>query len=118
MPKQVETERDGVINTHNFIFNQFKHMVFPPTVADRRTWLHVPSGTHWSTSRVTHQVVKIQNRDFCLERWKKIMDISNVSSVFRTESVSDCRYEMINDGIDWDEKQITVSCVQNHGKVV
>ena len=23
---------------------------------DRRTWLHLPSGTHWSTSSDTHQV--------------------------------------------------------------
>ena len=27
---------------------------------DRRTWLHVPSGTLWSTSSDTHQVVEIQ----------------------------------------------------------
>ena len=27
---------------------------------DRRTWLHAPSGTHWSTSSDTHQVVEIQ----------------------------------------------------------
>ena len=27
---------------------------------DRRTWLHVASGTHWSTSSDTHQVVEIQ----------------------------------------------------------
>ena len=26
---------------------------------DRRTWLHVPSGTHWSTSSDNHQVVEI-----------------------------------------------------------
>ena len=30
------------------------------TEVDRRTWLHVPSGTHWSTSSYTHQVVEIQ----------------------------------------------------------
>ena len=30
------------------------------TEIDRRTWLHVPSGTHWSTSSDTHQVVEIQ----------------------------------------------------------
>ena len=30
------------------------------TEVDRRTWLHVPSGTHWSTSSDTHQVVEIQ----------------------------------------------------------
>ena len=31
-----------------------------PGTVDRRTWLHVPSGTHWSTSSDTHQVVEIQ----------------------------------------------------------
>ena len=25
-----------------------------------RTWLHVPSGTHWSSGSDTHQVVEIQ----------------------------------------------------------
>ena len=34
------------------------------TGVDRRTWLHVPSRTHWSTSSDTHQVVEIQKRDF------------------------------------------------------
>ena len=29
------------------------------TEVDRRTWLHVPSGTHWSTSSDTHQVVEV-----------------------------------------------------------
>ena len=29
-------------------------------VVYRRTWLHVPSGTHSSTSSDTHQVVEIQ----------------------------------------------------------
>ena len=32
---------------------------FESTDVDRRTWLHVPSGTHWSTSSDTHQVVEI-----------------------------------------------------------
>ena len=27
---------------------------------NRRTWLHVPPTTHWSTSSDTHQVVEIQ----------------------------------------------------------
>ena len=27
---------------------------------DRRTWLHVPSGTPWSISSDTHQVVEIK----------------------------------------------------------
>ena len=30
------------------------------TKVDRRTWLHVPSGTPWSTSSDTHQVVEIR----------------------------------------------------------
>ena len=29
------------------------------TKVDRRTWLHVPSETPWSTSSDTHQVVEI-----------------------------------------------------------
>ena len=32
---------------------------YESTEVDRRTWLHVPSGTHWSTSSATHQVVEI-----------------------------------------------------------
>ena len=30
------------------------------TEIDSRTWLHVPSGTPWSTSSDTNQVVKIK----------------------------------------------------------
>ena len=37
---------------------------YESTEVDRRTSLHVPSGTHWSTSSDTHQVVEIQKRDF------------------------------------------------------
>ena len=32
---------------------------YESTEVDRRTWLHVPSGTHWSISSDTHQVVEI-----------------------------------------------------------
>ena len=32
---------------------------YESTEADRRTWLHLPSGIHWSTSSDTHQVVEI-----------------------------------------------------------
>ena len=31
---------------------------YESTEVARRTWLHVPSGTHWSTSSETHQVVE------------------------------------------------------------
>ena len=43
----------------------FKHGKFyalkryESTEVDRRTWLHVPSGTLWSTSMDTYQVVEI-----------------------------------------------------------
>ena len=30
------------------------------TEVDRRTWLHVPSGTPWSTSSDSHQVAGIK----------------------------------------------------------
>ena len=33
---------------------------YKSTEVDRRTWLHVPSGTPWFTSSDTHQVVEIQ----------------------------------------------------------
>ena len=33
---------------------------YESTEVDRRTWLHVPSGTHWSTSSDTYHVVEIQ----------------------------------------------------------
>ena len=33
---------------------------YKSTEVDGRTWLHVPSGTPWSTSSDTHQVVEIQ----------------------------------------------------------
>ena len=32
---------------------------YESTEVDLRTWLHVPSGTQWSTSSDTHQVVAI-----------------------------------------------------------
>ena len=67
VPKQAEAKRDGVINPQNYNFNQFwtrnismLSKRYESTEVDRRTWLHVPSGTHWSTSSDTHQVVEIQ----------------------------------------------------------
>ena len=33
---------------------------YESTEVDRRTRLHVPSGTYWSTSSDTHQVVEIE----------------------------------------------------------
>ena len=33
---------------------------YKSTEVDRRTWLHVPSGTHWSISSDTHQVVEMK----------------------------------------------------------
>ena len=42
---------------------------YESTEVDRRTWLHVPSGTDWSTSSDTHQVVEIISphlKSFCV----------------------------------------------------
>ena len=49
-------------NTENLMLSKR----YKSTEVDRRTWLHVSSGTPWSTSSDTHQVVKIQ-RDFYLD---------------------------------------------------
>ena len=35
---------------------------YEPTKVNLRTWLHLPSGTHWSTSSDTHEVVEIKKR--------------------------------------------------------
>ena len=45
----------SIFNTENF--DALKR--YESTEVDRRTWLHVPSGTLWSTSSDTHQVVEI-----------------------------------------------------------
>ena len=64
--KQGKAKRDGVINPilqSHWILNTENFMLserFESTEVDRRTWLHVPSGTPWSTSSDTHQVVEIQ----------------------------------------------------------
>ena len=55
--KRDKAERNGVINPQSFNFNQIltqKMLMLSKrhesTEDDRRTWLHVPSGTQWSTS--------------------------------------------------------------------
>ena len=35
---------------------------YESTKVNRRTWLHVPWGTHWSTSSDTHQVVEMKKK--------------------------------------------------------
>ena len=44
-------------NFNTEIFDALKR--YESTEVKRKTWLHVPSGTHWSTSSDTHQVVEI-----------------------------------------------------------
>ena len=78
--KQAEAKRDGVINPQNYNFNQFKTRKilmlserYESTKVDRRTWLHLPSGTHWLTSSDTHQVVEIQIEtlnNWCIHHFK------------------------------------------------
>ena len=67
VPKQAEAKTDGVINPQNYNLNQFQTRKilmlskrYESTEVDRRTWLNVPSGTHWYTSSDTYQVVEIQ----------------------------------------------------------
>ena len=62
LPKQAEAKRDGVITPQNNNFKQFLHGKFwcsQTLRINRRTWLHVPSESLWSTSSETHQVVEI-----------------------------------------------------------
>ena len=56
MHKQAEAKRDGVINPQNYNFSQILTRKiwmlskrYESTEVDRRTWLHVPSGTLFST---------------------------------------------------------------------
>ena len=66
MPKSAEAKRDGEINPQNYNFNQFKTREillstrYKSTEVDRRTSLYMSSGTQWSTSSDTYQVVEIQ----------------------------------------------------------
>ena len=53
---------------------------YESTEVDRRTWLHVPSGTHWSTSSDTHQVVEIQ-----IETYTKMYTDIDVTMKLETE---------------------------------
>ena len=67
--KQAEAKRDGLINPQNYNFNQFQTRKilmlskrYESTEVNRRTWLHVPSGIHWSTSRgLLHHNDKLKN---------------------------------------------------------
>ena len=65
--KQAEVKRNGVTNHQKLQFQSIltrKILMlskrYESTEVDRRTWLYLPSGTHWSTSSDTHQVVEIQ----------------------------------------------------------
>ena len=69
MPKecQIKLKRKGMVQyTHKITipvnlnaenFDALRR--YQSTEVDRRTWLHMPSGTPWSTSSDTHQVVEI-----------------------------------------------------------
>ena len=66
VPKQAEAKKGwcniptklqfiSILNTDNF--DALKR--YESTEVDRTTWLHVPSGTFWSTSSDTHKVDEI-----------------------------------------------------------
>ena len=50
------------------------------TEVDRRIWLHVPSGTHWSTSNDTRQVAEILKRLLlrCIHHFKSDLIINHM----------------------------------------
>ena len=54
--KPTNLQFQSIMNTENL--DALK--CYKSTKVDRRTWLYMPSGTHWSTSSDTHQVVGIQ----------------------------------------------------------
>ena len=61
VPKEAKAKWDGVkqflsISSQKILMLSKR---YKSTEVDRRTWLHVPSGTPWSTSSDTHQVVEI-----------------------------------------------------------
>ena len=69
--KQADAKSDGVINPENYIFKQIltrsilmfsKH--YESTEVDRRTWLRVFSGTLWSSSNDTNQVVEVLKKTY------------------------------------------------------
>ena len=68
-----------ILHTENVMLSKR----FESTDVDRRTWQHVPSGTHWSTSSNTHKVVDIR---------KRLASIIRNSFVFKS---GNCRYKYI-----------------------
>ena len=68
--KKAEAKRNCVINSQNYNFNHILTRTililskrYESTKVNCRTWLHVPSWAHWSTSSDTHQAV---------EKWEEI----------------------------------------------
>ena len=65
VPKEAKAKRDGVKPTTLQFLSFIKHTIlmlpkrYKSIKVDRRTWLHVPLGTLWSTRSDTHQVVVI-----------------------------------------------------------
>ena len=56
------TKLQFLVNFNTENFDAIKR--YKSTEVDRRTWLHVPSGTPLSTSSDTHQVVEIWKETF------------------------------------------------------
>ena len=65
MPKQVKAMSDGVLNPQITISINLTQIIlmrsqsYESTEVDRRTWLHVLSGSLWSTINDTHQLVEM-----------------------------------------------------------
>ena len=60
---------------------------YESTEVDRRTWLHVPSGTPWSTSSDTHQVVEITKGPLirCIRHFKSDL-INKIDGVINPQN--------------------------------
>ena len=67
---------------------------YESTEVDRKTWLHVPSGTPWSTSSDTHQVVEIE-KETSTKRYIKMYIKMSHGSCFLSINVGICSRKRI-----------------------
>ena len=94
VPKQAEASRDGVINTDitiSFSFIRNKVLMlskrYESNECECRTWIHLPSGTQWSTSSDILQVWNIKKKLLlrCLYHFKSDF-INNIDHVRISEN--------------------------------
>ena len=69
-PKKLQFQ--GILNTENLMLSKR----YESTEVDRRTWLHVPSESPWSTSGDTHQIVQFWFINSVITKYREINNIS------------------------------------------